>query len=87
MRCLLFCVHHRSIVAGYEERIKNNQPKLAAAGSTGTVKLEQSKKIEKKQENRPNTKNVSGQPKKKNRKRVAERLAAQEAAKNQEKSE
>ncbi len=67
--------------------LKNNQPKLAAAGSTGTVKLEQSKKIEKKQENRPNTKNVSGQPKKKNRKRVAERLAAQEAAKNQEKSE
>lgn len=67
--------------------LKNNQPKLAAAGSTGTVKLEQSKEIEKKQENRPNTKNVPGQPKKKNRKRVAERLAAQEAAKNQEKSE
>lgn len=64
-------------------KIKGKKITVAPAAAI-PVKTKQQKNPEVKQKTSSNTAN---QPKKKNRKRVAERLAAQEAAKQQEKSE
>lgn len=67
-------------------KLGKTQPALETAGKAPEKIQEKTGKKNKKQ-NQVSQTPAPGQPKKKNRKRVAERLAAQEAAKNQEKSE
>lgn len=70
-----------------KRNLGKKQPAIAASGHSETAKQEKGPKTSgQKQEKPANAKGTPGQPKKKNRKRVAERLAAQEAAKNQEKN-
>lgn len=66
-------------------KIKGSQ--TAAVSVTAPVSSKQQTASGTKKEAVSNTPKAQNQPKKKNRKRVAERLAAQEAAKQQEKSE
>ena len=74
-------MHYRSSLAGNEKKIGGGQAQTVKA-TAGTAPVKQSASGAK----APSAPAANGQaqPKKKNRKRVQERLAAQEAAKNAE---